>query len=311
VSGRAHDLGLPALLLGILIAAAGCSAGAPDGSGSAAGRLQVVATTTVFADLVRQVGGPRVGVTSLVPKGGEVHTFDPNPADAQRLVQAHLIVMNGLGLDDWLAGLATKAGASAPIIRLGDGLPADAYLGIDGATLRPGAAPNPHLWLDVANARTYAKRIADALVAADPAGAAEYRAGAAAYDARLAALDTWVESALAAIPAEDRRIVSFHDAFPYYAAAYGLSVVGTVVAAPGQDPSAGDVVALVHEIRASGVRAILSEAQFNPAVARTIAMETGVPIVTDLYTDSVGDAPVDTYEGLMRWDTERIAGALR
>jgi ABC-type Zn uptake system ZnuABC Zn-binding protein ZnuA len=182
---------------------------------------------------------------------------------------------------------------------------------VDGGPLVAGAEANPHLWMDVAYGRSYVTRIADALAAADPAGASDYRAAASAYDARLTSLDDFVRSTLEGVPATDRRIVSFHDAFPYFARAYGLTVVGTVVAAPGQDPSAGDVAMLVREIRSTGVRAILSEAQFNPAVARTIADETGVPIVTDLYTDSLGDAPADTYEGLIRIDTQRIADALR
>jgi ABC-type Zn uptake system ZnuABC Zn-binding protein ZnuA len=301
---------LPLLVLAAVLVT-GCSSPGSGASGGDTGRLAVVTTTTVLADLVRQIGGDRVAVDSLVPKGGEVHTFDPAPADAERLVRARLVVMNGLGLDDWLAGLAAKTGSTATVVRTAEDLPGVTYLGPDGEPVVAGAESNPHLWLDVANGRAYVARIADALAAADPSGADDYRAAAAAFDARLATLDGWVRSMFAGIPAEDRRIVSFHDAFPYYARAYGLTVVGTVVAAPGQDPSAGDVAALVREIRSTGARVILAEAQFNPAMARTIADETGVAIVSDLYTDTLGGAPADTYEGIIRWDTERIASALR
>ncbi len=304
---------MPAVLAALTILLGACSAGSsPSGSGPAPGAIQVVATTTVLADLVRQVGGSRVDVSSLVPKGGEVHTFDPNPSDAQRLVRARLIVMNGLGLDDWLADLATKAGVSAPIVRLGEDLAGVSYLTHDGQPAATGAATvNPHLWLDVAYAERYVAKLTAALKTADPADATAFDQGAAAYTARLADLDAWVRSTTGAIPAADRKVVSFHDAFPYYAAAYGLTVVGTVVEAPGQDPSAGQVAALVRTIRDEGVKAILSEAQFSPALSKTIADETGATVVSDLYTDSLGDAPADTYEGIVRWDTERLVAALR
>jgi ABC-type Zn uptake system ZnuABC Zn-binding protein ZnuA len=278
-----------------------------------------VSTTTVLADLVAQVGGGRVRVTALVPKGGEVHTFDPTPSDARRLVEADLVVANGLGLDDWLAGLAADAGAKAPIVRLAENLPGATYLagddhdedhGGDGHDETHGPT-NPHLWLDVGNARRYAARIAEELGRVDPAGAATYTAAAAAYDARLADLDTWIRSQIAAIPAANRRVVSSHEAFPYYAAAYGIEVVDVIVPAPGQEPSAAQIARLIEAIRSSGVRAIWAEAQFNPALAERIAAETGVRIVTNLYSDSLGDPPADSYEGLMRWDTERIVEALR
>ena len=266
--------------------------------------LQVVATTTVFADLVHQVGGPAVDVRSLVPKGGEVHTFDPKPADVGRVESAGLIVANGLGLDDWLTGLARDAGTSAPILRLGDGLPGAPYIEGDRAT------PNPHLWLDVELAAAYVDRIEAALVASDPSQAAAFHAGATAYRVRLQALDADIKARMAGVPAADRVVVSFHDAFPYFAAAYGLRIVGSIVAAPGQDPSAGTLARLIAAIRANGVRVILAEAQFNPKLAAMIAAETGTTVVTDLYDDSLGDAPADTYEGMMRANADRILGAL-
>jgi ABC-type Zn uptake system ZnuABC Zn-binding protein ZnuA len=132
-----------------------------------------------------------------------------------------------------------------------------------------------------------------------------------AYQATLRDLDASIRARVAAIPAANRRIVSFHDAFPYYAAAYGLDVVGVVVRAPGQEPNAGNVAALVDAIKASGTRAILAEAQFNPRIADRIAEETGATIVADLYTDTLGPAPADSYVGIMDWDTDRIVGALQ
>lgn len=282
----------------------GC-VGAGAGSASADGKVGVVATTTVLADLVAQVGGERVRVVSLVPKGGEVHTFDPRPSDLVKVDDAQLIVMNGLGLDDWLARLATNVGTRAPVVVLGEGLPGISYIrGDDGR-------PNPHVWMDVADAIKYVDRIEAALTTVDPAGGSAYAARADAYRARLATLDSWVKARVAEIPSNDRAFVSFHDALPYYAAAYGLRVVGVVVPAPGQEPSAGEIAALVAAIRSAGVHAVFSEAQFAPSLAGALAAEAGASVVADLYTDTLGDAPVDTYEGLIRWDTDRFVEALR
>ncbi len=300
--------GLPALtglrlvgLVLVVVTAAACGSG--RGASTADDRLHVVATTTVLADLVRQVGGDRVTVESLVPKGGEAHTFDPTPSDVRRVVEADLIVRNGLGLDDWLLALIEDAGATAPVVALGEGLPGADYVD-DGGQV------NPHLWLDVAYGRAYAARIAGELERLDPAHAADIRATAAAYDARLAALDGDIRTRLSAIPEADRTIISFHDAFPYFARAYGLTVDGTVVDAPGQDPSAAQVEALIAEVRAKGIKAILAEAQFSDKLVRAIADEAGATVVSDLYTDSVGDAPVDTYESIMRWDADRLVEIL-
>ncbi len=296
---------LPVLLVAALVVA-GCSA--PDGGSPApSATLRVVATTTVLADFVRQVGGGLVDVRSLVPKGGEVHTFDPPPSAARAIADADLIVMNGLGLDDWLARLAGNVGTDALIVRLGEDLDGVEYIRAEGGE----GTVNPHLWLDVALARRYVERIRDALVALRPADAGGLDAAASAYLARLDALDAEVRSELDAVPEADRRVVSFHDAFPYYARAYGLTVVGTVVRAPGQEPSAGEIASLVAAIREADVRAILSEAQFSDAVVVAIAAETDATVVSDLYSDSLGDPPVDSYEGLVRWDTDRIAAALR
>jgi len=154
-------------------------------------------------------------------------------------------------------------------------------------------------------------RIVAELRRVDPAGADAYAAAGSAYDARLASLDADIRAAFAAIPPVSRRVVSYHEAFPYYAAAYGLEIVDVIVPSPGQDPSAAQVARLIEAIRSSGVRAILAEAQFNPALAERISTETGVPVVRNLHSDSLGDPPADTYEGLMRWNTAQIVAALR
>jgi ABC-type Zn uptake system ZnuABC Zn-binding protein ZnuA len=291
------------LLVAVPAAAlAACGGGGP--SASAGAPIPVVATTTIHAYIVARIGRDRVSVSSIVPKGGEVHTFDPSPQDVARVAAARLIVANGLGLDDWLAGLARDAGTTAPIVNLGDTVPADELILEEGV-------PNPHAWLDPHLAATYGRAAAEALGRIDPANGAAYTANADSFAAEMTALADELQATFEAIPAEDRKVVSFHDAMPYFARAFDLEIVGVIVSAPGQDPSAGELAALVDAIRASGARVILSEIQFSDELARTIAAETGAKVVSDLYTDSLGDPPVDTYPGMLRYDVDRIVAALR
>jgi ABC-type Zn uptake system ZnuABC Zn-binding protein ZnuA len=290
------------------VTAAACTpAPAPPGGGPSPNpdALRVVATTTVLADLVAQVGGPNVSVTSIVPKGGVVETFDPSPRDVASLSEADLVVMNGLGLDAWLDPVIESAAPDVPVVRIAEDL-----AGVEYVTDDETGTANPHLWLNVAYADRYVEKLTEALAVADPARGEAIRAGGAAYRANLDALDRWVRAQVETIPPANRALVSFHEAFPYFANAYGLEIVGSVVGVPGQDPSAGEVAALVDAIKSSGARAVFTEAQFNPQLAQAIADEAGVVVESNLYNDSLGDPPVDTYEGLIRWDTEKIVQAL-
>lgn len=300
----------PALATAIaaVIAIAACGP-ATQGSGSPGGddRIRVVTTSTVFADLVARTGGDRVAATSLVPAGVDPHTYQASPSDLRAAADAELFVMNGLGLDDWIEDTIRAASADAPILRLAEGVS-------DDVELLPGEGPdeqNPHLWMDVTIAAQYVRLIADSLKAADPAHADELEASRNAYTRTLADLDAWIREQMATIPAADRQIVTFHDALPYFARAYGLTVVGVAVEAPGQDPSAGEIAALIDAIRDAGVKAIFSEDQFPTALVDQIARETGATVVADLYDDSLGDPPVTSYEAMLRWDVEHFVDALR
>ena len=301
---RPVALVLVAAIVAALVAACGGSgAGSPA---PAEDTVSVVATTTLFADLAARVGGEHVTATSLVPKGGEVHTFDPTPSDVRRLTDADLVVRNGLGLDEWLAALVADSGSAAPVVALAEDLDGVDYL----AGEEPDEPVNPHLWLDPQLAARYADRIAEELGPVDPAHAADYTRNLAAFQAELQAFDAEAAATFDAIPEADRTVIAFHDAFPYFARRYGLTIDGTIVSAPGQDPSAGDVAELIRVVEERGVRAILAEAQFNDALARTIADETDATVVAGLLTESIGDAPHDTYLGSMRFNVEQIAAAL-
>lgn len=299
-------LGLASLSVVFVVAACTANAStAPSGPTPAPGALKVVTTTTVLADMVRQVGGADVDVTSIVPKGAVVETFDPSPRDIAAVSAADLVVMNGVGLDDWLQPVIQATATGVPVVRLAEDLP-----GVEYVAEGDGEARNPHLWLNVAYAARYAERIGDALATADAAKADRFRAGATEYADRLDRLDQQVHDRVATIPLANRKLVSFHEAFPYFADAYGLEIVGSVVQVPGQDPSAGEVAALVDAIKRSGAKAVFTEAGFNPELSRAIAQEAGVEVESNLYNDSLGDPPADTYEGLIRWDTDRIVAAL-
>jgi ABC-type Zn uptake system ZnuABC Zn-binding protein ZnuA len=295
------------LLVGIVIAGIVGACGSPptaDGS-----RIAVVTTSTVFADMIRNVGGDLVTVTSLVPAGTDVHTYQAKPADLQAVAAADLVVMNGLGLDDWLEETIRAASSDAPILRLATDLPSvsDVEFIDDGE----GGPPNPHLWMSVVIAEHYIFRISEALKGADPAHADELDASWNAYAQRLIDLDAWVRERMAAVPAANRRVVTFHDALPYFAREYDLTIVGVAVDAPGQDPSAGEIAALIDAIRDNDVRAILAEDQFPTALVDQLGRETGASVVTDLFDDSLGDEPVTSYEAMIRWDVDIISEALR
>jgi manganese/iron transport system substrate-binding protein len=314
-------IGLLAIVALLVACTPGQGASRPNSTGLEP--VGVVTTTTVLADMARQVGGDRVDVHALVGAGGDVHTYDPAPSDAARLAGARLVLMNGLGLDDWLRDLAVDGGVDeASIVVLAENLdgveyieggdePEDDHAVEESHGAEEEGAFNPHLWLDISIARRYVERIADALSITDPARADLYAANAAAYGDRLEQLHTSIGERFAAIPAQDRRVVSFHDAFPYFAAAYDLEIVGVVVDAPGQEPSSGEIAELIQAVREADVRAILTESQFSDEVAQAVATETGVEVIHDLYTDSLGAPPLDTYEDAMRWNVEQIIGGLQ
>jgi zinc/manganese transport system substrate-binding protein/manganese/iron transport system substrate-binding protein len=287
---------------------AGCSLGsdAPRASGTSSAdgaALKVVATTTVFADIVQNVGGSRVVTTSIVPAGVGPEDFEPRPDDARKLADAALIVSNGVGLDDFLDRLIGSTGGEAPRLVLGEGIPA---LTVDGEE-------NPHFWLDPSLVtQYYLPAIARKLTELDPAGKQTYDANAAAYAEQLGTLDADLKAKVDQIPALNRKLVTFHDAFPYFARHYGFELVGVILENVGQDPSAAELADLVERVKAAHVKAVFSEAQFSPRLTQTLADEAGIrQVVTTLYNDALGPAPADSYVGLMRWNVDQIVGALK
>jgi zinc/manganese transport system substrate-binding protein/manganese/iron transport system substrate-binding protein len=284
--------------------ALGLMACQPSTSPSPPATLKVVTTTTVFADIVQNVGGSRVAATSIIPPGVGPEDYEPKPDDAVKLAGARLLVSNGVGLDNFLDDLlASGSGGDTPRLVLGEGIPT---ITIDGE-------PNPHFWLDPMLVKEYyLPAIVASLSQVDPAGEATYKANADEYATQLDQLDTELKAKIDEIPPDNRKLVTFHDAFPYFAKHFGFELIGVILANVGQDPSAADLAALVDKVKAAHVKAVFSEAQFSPRLSETLASEAGIQhVVTTLYNDALGPAPADTYLGLMRWNVDQMVPALK
>jgi ABC-type Zn uptake system ZnuABC Zn-binding protein ZnuA len=303
---------LVALFVALLAVVAAC--GGPSGSPTAStSGYRVMATTSVFADLARLALGDSVQIDSIVPAGIDVHTFEPSPSDAAKIASADLIIMNGLGLDEWVLSLVEAAKkSSTDLLRLGEGLDAsDSWIYLAPAEPGTAHAYDPHVWLDPNGAALYVQHIADRVVQDRPDLSETIRSTSAKGFAAIQALDVEVRALFAAIPEANRKIVTFHDAFGYYARAYSITIVGVAIASPGQDPSAREIAALIDAIRASGVTTVFSEVQFPSKVLTSIASETGATVLADLYSDALGAAPGDTYISAMRANATAIAASMQ
>jgi ABC-type Zn uptake system ZnuABC Zn-binding protein ZnuA len=262
-------------------------------SGSGAGSFHVVATTTQMADFARNVAGSRASVTQILAPNTDPHEYEVRPGDVKALVDADLVVRSGGEVDAWLGQAIDASGTAAPVITLGAG------------------GPDPHWWQDPVRAETGVAAIRDALVKADPGGAAAYRAGAGRYLARLHVLDASVRTCMDRVPANQRLLVTSHAALGYYARRYGIRVVGAVIPAltTAAQPSAGDVAKLVDTIEKTGVRTIFAESSVNPKVEQAIARETGARVGPPLWADSLGPegSTGATYLGSIAFNTEALA----
>jgi ABC-type Zn uptake system ZnuABC Zn-binding protein ZnuA len=300
------------MLVALLVLSAACGSSSSSPSTSASG-YRVMTTTSVFADLARLALGDSVQIDSIVPAGVDVHTFEPSPSDAAKIAAADLILMNGLGLDEWVISLVDAAHKSeADILRLGEGLDvSDAWSYLASPEAETEHAYDPHVWLDPIGASLYVHRIAERVTQDRPELSSAVKSASTEGLALIRALDVEVRAMFAAIPAENRKIVTFHDAFGYFARAYNITIVGVAIASPGQDPSAREIAALIDAIRASGVTTVFSEVQFPSKVLTSIAAETGATVLADLYSDALGAAPGDTYLGAMRANATAIASSMQ
>lgn len=280
--------------------------------------LAVTASFSVLGDLVQQVGGERVHVRTLVGPDEDAHAFQARPSDAREIGAAALVVVNGLGFDDWMVRLARAGGYKGEVVV--------ASAGIDTLTMTDdehhhdhdhgGAdakAVDPHAWQDVGNVRRYVANIAAALAKADPEGATAYRANAERYDGQLQALDAEIRTAFAALPAARRKVVSSHAAFGYFARAYGIRFLSPVGVSNNAEPTAQGVARLIRQLKAEQVTAVFIENVADPRLIDRIRSESGARVGGTLYSDalSLANGPAPSYVQMMRTNLGALHEAMR
>ncbi|MDB5593132.1 MAG: zinc transporter periplasmic-binding protein ZnuA [Hyphomicrobiales bacterium] len=269
-------------------------------------RLNVLATFSILGDLVQQVGGDEVAVSVLVGPNGDAHVFQPSPADVGRVRDAKLVFVNGLGLEGWMPRLVQASGSKAPLVIVSTGIQPirdedPEHGGLD-----------PHAWQSVANVRIYIGTIRDALIAADPEGRGAYEAHAQAYLSALDALETDVRATIEKIPPANRRIITTHDAFGYFARAYGMTFIAPQGVSTEAEASSRDVARIIRQIRASNVPAVFLENISDTRLIEQIARETRARIGEKVYSDSLSErgGPAATYTDMIRHNTRAFAAAL-
>ena len=272
-------------------------------------KVKVIASFSILGDLVKNVGGERVEVATLVGPNGNAHVYAPSPADAKKVAAAKAVFVNGLGFEGWLDRLVKASNTKAPIVVVSKGIKPHA----GSADQDHGHGHiDPHAWQSVANAKIYVDNIRDALIAIDPAGKATYEANAAAYRAKLDALEQEVKETIAKIPADRRAVITSHDSFGYFESAYGIEFIAPQGVSTETEASAKDVAAIITQIRKQKIAAVFLENVTDPRLVKQIASETGAKIGGTLYSDALtdpnGDAP--SYIDLIRHNLKQLAGAL-
>jgi zinc/manganese transport system substrate-binding protein len=263
-----------------------------------------LASFSILADLLRQVAGEAMEVRALAGPETDAQHFQPRPSEAEALRGAALVLRNGLGFEPWLDRLIRSTSYRGVVVTASEGLVA--------RPIGPGAAPDPHAWQDVRNAMGYVAAIAAGLARADAPREAAYHAAAAAFTERLAALEDWVRQRLAGVPEARRVIVTSHQAFGYFAAAYGVRVLAPQGVGSAAQPSAGQLAALVRQLRAERITAVFLEGPGSQAVMQVLAREVGVQVAGRLYADTLSppDGPAPSYEAMMRHNVELMVPAM-
>lgn len=273
----------------------------------AASPVKAIASFSILGDMVREVGGDRVEVITLVGPDGDAHVYQPTPADAKSVAAAQIVLVNGLGFEGWMDRLTKSASFKGPTVV--------ASKGVQPLTMEEDGDHghiDPHAWQSLKNGEIYVRNIAEGLIAVDPAGAATYRANAERYLAEIAALDQDVRAAIAKLPPDRRTIVTSHDAFGYFAAAYGLEMVAPEGVSTESEASAKDVARLIKQIRAEHIPAVFMENVTDPRLIEQIRRESGAAIGGQLYSDALSppDGPAPTYLKMFRYNVATLTKAL-
>ncbi len=268
--------------------------------------LRVVATFSILGDMVRQVGGDRTAVQTLVANGEDAHIFKPTPAAAEALARADLVVENGLGFEGWIVRLVSSSGYKGPVLVASDGV-MPRTMQEDGENVT-----DPHAWQDVSNARIYVKNIAAALGRALPQEKAYFDRRAEAYDAELGKLDRQIKADMGLFSATQRKLITSHDAFGYFGAAYGVSFLSPQGINTEIEPTAAQVAALVRQMKEEKVRLVFFEALASPRLISTLAKDAGARVGKEIYSDALSGpkGPAQTYADMMRYNAEQFKEAL-
>lgn len=272
--------------------------------------LPVVASFSILADMVKQVGGPHVVVTSLVGPNFDAHVFDPTPADAKRLAAAKLVVVNGLGFEGWMDRLIKSSGYKGSVVTASRGVKTIPMAKHDHGHGHKHAhsAPDPHAWQSLLNVPQYVENIRVALSAAMPAQAADFQVRATDYLKQIDTLEKSTQARIAAVPIERRRVITSHDAFGYFARAYKVNFYPLQGLSTGSEASAADVVRIVNEIKKNKVTAIFAENISDPRVLERVAKDTGASIGGTLYADALSEpgTQADTFLKMFAYNVDTI-----
>jgi zinc/manganese transport system substrate-binding protein len=299
---RTRSLAPIALAMTLLL---GLSAGA-----HAAEKVKAVASFSILGDMVRQVGGDRVDVVTLVGPDGDAHVYEPTPADAKTLAGADILFVNGLGFEGWMERLDKSSGFKGKTVVASTGVtPRQMLEDEDG---KPKRITDPHAWQSLANGKLYVANIRDDLIAVDPEGKAAYEANATKYLEAIAKEEAIVKETLGKLPEARRKIITSHDAFGYFGAAYGLQVIAPEGVSTESEASAKDVAKIIRQIRQEKIPAVFLENMSDKRLLEQISRETGAKIGGELYTDALSDAggPAPTYLQMFRHNVETLTAAL-
>jgi zinc/manganese transport system substrate-binding protein len=297
----------------LFLGAAGLAVAAPALAQTAPPKLPVVATFSILGDLVAEVGGERIALTTLVGPDEDAHVYQAKPSDARALAAARVVVVNGLAFEGWIRRLVRSSGTRATVVEATEGVDRiRAPRGHGHGHSHGHGEWDPHAWQSVVEAKRYVTNIRDALIAADGEGRAAYETAARAYLARLDELDAEIKAAIARIPPGDRKAITTHDAFAYFERAYGFDFIPAQGISTDAEPSAQQIARLIRQIRAEGVKAVFAENVANPRLVERIARETGARMGGTLYSDALSgaDGPAKTYIDLMRHNARTIAAAV-
>ncbi len=281
----------------------------------AAQPVRVVATFSILGDIVQQVGGARVQVTTLVGAGGDAHSYQPSAQDAKALANAQIIVSNGLGFEPWIQKLISTSGTKAINLEASRGVVVRHLEEVETshAHAHDKALPDPHAWNDVTNGIQYVANIRDALIKADPEGKAEYQTRAATYTVQLESINVDAKAKFATLPTSRKTIVMSHDSMGYFAAAYGLKVYTAQGLSTDSEPTAQDMAKLISIIKRQKISAVFLDSVTNPKILEQIAQESGAKIGGKLHTDALTDqnGVADTYLQLFNSNVATVLQVLQ